>query len=266
MTSDSKPGVRQRSGTDDRIDRLAALQTNGMRRSEKVAESVAREIIRSVSGLEPGTRLPSESAMLDAYGVSRASLREALRILEVQGLVTMKPGPGGGPIMLGPSPEDLGKTQTLFFHLLDAKYSDLLDTLVAIEPLVAREAAERRDRKAVEPLRVFLHERPDVDDTEQYRWHSVGFHSTLAAVCGNPVLGILVRSLREIVVIRLGSAMFSENDERSGIVHAHEAVAQAVLDGDAEAAHQAMKRHLDEFSLRANDRHSGLLAEKIDWH
>ena len=69
------------------------------RRADKVSEVVARAIVHDIvsRGLEPGATLPSEAVMLARFQVGRASLREALRILEVHGLITIKPGPGGGP-------------------------------------------------------------------------------------------------------------------------------------------------------------------------
>ena len=71
------------------------------RRNEKIAESVARQILRDIQlqGLAPGSMLPPESAMLERFDIGRGSLREALRILEVNGLITIKTGPGGGRTM-----------------------------------------------------------------------------------------------------------------------------------------------------------------------
>src|SRR3954452_15685314 len=64
-----------------------------MKTSERVAMDVVRDIVEQ--RLQPGDRLAGEAAMLDRYGPSRASVREALRLLEVQGLISLKPGPRG---------------------------------------------------------------------------------------------------------------------------------------------------------------------------
>ena len=74
---------------------------DGERRVAKTSETVALNLVRDIMarGLKTGDRLPLEAAMLQEYRVSRASLREALRLLEVQGLISLKPGPGGGPVV-----------------------------------------------------------------------------------------------------------------------------------------------------------------------
>src|SRR4051812_18011504 len=80
---------------------IAIAPGEGVMRPLKTSEIVARDVVRDISngGLQPGDGLPSESAMLEQYGVSRESLREGLRLLEVQGLIRIRRGPGGGPIV-----------------------------------------------------------------------------------------------------------------------------------------------------------------------
>ena len=80
-------------------------------RTEKVAESVARQILQDIrrNRLGPGSMLPPESTMVERFGVGRGSLREALRILEVNGLVTLKPGPRGGPVVAPHAPGNFGQ-------------------------------------------------------------------------------------------------------------------------------------------------------------
>ena len=94
------------------------------RRNLKTSEIVALDIVRDIVGraLKPGDRLPLEAEMLVQYGVSRSSLREALRLLETQGLIKIRPGPGAGTIVAEPSPRNLGRTMTLYFHLANVSY------------------------------------------------------------------------------------------------------------------------------------------------
>src|SRR5699024_9522175 len=125
------------------------------RRGEKVSSTIAREIVREIAHdhLAPGARLESESVMLERYQVARASLREALRILEVHGLVRMKPGPGGGPVVSEVDSRDFGRMATLFFQVLDIRFAELVEARLILEPLVARLAAERHDAEDNDELR-----------------------------------------------------------------------------------------------------------------
>ena len=114
------------------------------RRSSKTSEIVALEIVRDIvaQGLKPGDRLPLEAEMLSQYRVSRSSLREALRLLEVQGLIAIRPGPGSGTVVGRVLPGNLARTLTLYLHMSGATYDQLLDAWTAAEPLLARLAAE----------------------------------------------------------------------------------------------------------------------------
>src|SRR5919107_894815 len=86
--------------------------------SEVVAFAVARDIVEH--GLRSGDRLPLEAEMVEQYSVSRESLREALRLLEAQGIVSIRRGPGGGPVVGRAESVNLGRTMTLYFQLAGA--------------------------------------------------------------------------------------------------------------------------------------------------
>src|SRR5439155_1065717 len=121
------------------VTRAPAKQPKASRRVLKTAEIVALEIVRSIveQELAPGDRLPLETEMLAHYRVSRSSLREALRLLETQGLIAIRPGPGSGTVVGKAAPHNLGRTMTLFFHMSDVTYNDLLDAWTSTEPLLA---------------------------------------------------------------------------------------------------------------------------------
>ena len=114
--------------------------------SEVVAFAVARDIVEH--GLQFGDRLPLEAQMLEQYGVSRESLREALRLLEAQGIVSLRRGPGGGPVVGRASSMNLARTMTLYFQLAGATYEELLGAWRMLEPLAAELAARNPDRSS----------------------------------------------------------------------------------------------------------------------
>src|SRR5436309_7058418 len=109
--------------------RIRIGASDAVLRRLKTSESVARDIARDImeAGLTTGDALPPEAAMLEQYGVSRESLREGLRLLEVQGLISIRRGPGGGPVVGIVDPANIGRVWTLFFYVAGATYEDLLD-------------------------------------------------------------------------------------------------------------------------------------------
>src|ERR1700674_4372171 len=141
-TSTDKPGLDVGQTDSNRLGRA------DQRRSPKTSERVALEIVHEISGrgLRPGDHLPLEAAMVEGYGVSRASLREALRLLEVQGLIRIKPGPAGGPQVGTVDAANLARTASMYCHLGAATYGQLLRAQALFEPLCATLAAEHPER------------------------------------------------------------------------------------------------------------------------
>jgi DNA-binding FadR family transcriptional regulator len=215
------------------------------RRAMKVAESVAHEIVRDLAGQPVGTSLPGEAQMLAHYGVSRGPLREALRLLEVQGLIAIRPGPGGGPVLLGANPQSLGKMQSLHFNLIGATYAELIAARQVLEPQIARMAADRVDRPPLVALEPFVVVGGDLQEQidAEYRTSTRPFHAVVASLSGNPVLDVLVASLQQIIITRWRDLVLTD-ERRRDIVDDHAEIARAILDGDGARAEQLMSDHL----------------------
>src|SRR5437762_10728735 len=112
-------------------------------RSPKTSEVIARNLATRIAegGLAPGSRLPVEREMVETLGVGRTTLREALRLLETRGVLTIRPGPRGGPAVRRPRPADLGAALTLILQFEQASLADIMEAREALRPMVARLAA-----------------------------------------------------------------------------------------------------------------------------
>jgi len=208
-----------------------------MKTSERVSLDIVRDIV--AHGLRTGARLPLEAAMARQYGVSRATLREALRLLEVQGLIHLKPGPGGGPVVGTVEPANLARTASLYFHLGGATYGQLMQTQVLVEPLCAQLAAQHSDRR--EAMAPFIDDL-DLGDEQRYRKKTTDFHSAVWELAANPVLTLLAQAVTQLVADHVVATM-DPVELRQDILDEHAVLARTIADGQADEAAQLMGEH-----------------------
>jgi GntR family transcriptional regulator, transcriptional repressor for pyruvate dehydrogenase complex len=229
-----------------------------------VSEAIARDIVRRIGAeeLAPGTQLPPEAKMLEEYRVGRGSLREALRILEVHGLISIKPGPRGGPTVDQVHTENFGRMATLYFQMDGVTFADLLDARVIMEPTLARLAAQHRDPGMVAELGRFGDAARTDDD--EYERHTADFHRLVAAMSGNPVMSLFGQSLTDILRDRIAPPLYPKS-RRSAVLNVHWAIADAVTAGDADRAELLMREHMTEYAAYVRRRHPGLVREVVDW-
>jgi GntR family transcriptional repressor for pyruvate dehydrogenase complex len=236
------------------------------RRADKVSEVVARAIVHDIvtRGLKQGDTLPSEAVMLARFQVGRASLREALRILEVHGLITIKPGPGGGPIVAAPTSRSFGRIATLFFQLDGATFRELVEARSLLEPMMARIAAERQSPETIAALRENVQEGKRQEGDDRATRVGTDFHGLMAGASGNRVLDLMSRAIKDVFYERVTSSLWPV-EERPRIHLEHEAIVKAIEKGDGRAAERLMRRHMEELVERCEERLPGMLDEIVDW-
>ncbi len=221
-------------------DAEAAATVSPPKASEVVAGSIVRDIV--AAQLKVGDRLPAETEMLTQYGVSRESLREGLRILEVQGLISIRRGPGGGPYVAPVNASYLARTASMYYNLSGATYDEVFDTWLDFEPLIAAKVARitdrRRKRAALAP---FLDDHVHDDDLQHFEQLN-NFHSVLGALAGNRVTTLLVQSVTHIAVDHVIEDM--NPLEIPHLDHEHSQVAEAIIDGRVRKARDLMHDHI----------------------
>ncbi|MGD8227581.1 MAG: FadR/GntR family transcriptional regulator [Desulfobacteraceae bacterium] len=169
------------------------------RYSEQVAEMIQNRILKD--RLEIGTSLPSEKELALEFQVSRSVVREALRILELSGLVNIKKGPSGGifvsHVYHKPIKHSLNNMITSGAVTID----HLFDVRLLIESRIAIEAALHAKDKDLKKLRDLITDSSHhLDDPSHLKRNNLRFHLLLAKASGNPVLSILLESVFEILV------------------------------------------------------------------
>jgi GntR family transcriptional repressor for pyruvate dehydrogenase complex len=249
--------------------RLTVAPTGAATRPLKTAETVARDIVHDIvrNDLQTGSSLPSEAAMLEQYGVSRESLREGLRLLEAQGLITIRRGPGGGPVVGQVDPANLGRISTLYYHLAGATYAELFEAWVLAEPILAELAARNPDRErvreALEPL-VDDGVVPDETDLERFVLTHTNFHATVASLAGNRVLELSLQTMGSIVTHHV-VVNADPRDAGAAIVHDHHEIAKAIVAGHARRAADLAAAHVHSIAEVYRSQIGDQMGDLIEW-
>jgi DNA-binding FadR family transcriptional regulator len=244
--------------------------TDAITRPLKTSETVARDVVRDIidQGLQPGDGLPSEAAMLEQYNVSRESLREGLRLLEVQGLITIRRGPGGGPIVGPVDPANLGRISTLYFHMSGATYRELLEAWVLSESILAERAARNPDaalRAAVMgPYIVSDEHAHDEDRINDFVRSHAKFHSAIASLAQNRVLELTLQTFGQIMSHH--AAVTDDPRALKGLIERdHHQLAKAVTAGHARRARNLMVGHLEAVASYTTERIGPKVDDYIEW-
>jgi DNA-binding FadR family transcriptional regulator len=237
-------------------------------RGPKVSELIARRIVDEIvtRELQPGDMLPSETAMLERYKVGRSSLREALLLLEVLGLISRKPGRKGGPVVGKVSPGDFGGIATLYFRLGGITYRQLIESRLILQPISARLAAERREPSLMAQLKDLLarSEDVDLDDDHAYLALILEYQAAVTGVAGNPILTLFGQMLGDIYSTRLEGAI-APRPQRKKNLQIHMEIAEAILAGDGTLAEARARAHMEGTMRRLSKSLSGILDQVIEW-
>jgi DNA-binding FadR family transcriptional regulator len=177
-------------------------------RAPKTAELIAHQIRRQIvkGELPLGTTLPSESELLAQYGVSRPTLREAFRILEVEMLISVRRGARGGAHVTAPDLSVAARSVGLILQLQDTSIEDVYEARCVIETACARMLAANPSQETIEALRACANELKELVDagleakSNVSPWWTlpVTFHELITDHCGNKTLALQGALVREI--------------------------------------------------------------------
>lgn len=214
-----------------------------LNRLPKASDVLASQLRGRILGdrLEPGTPLLSESALIEHSRFSRSTVRETLRLLESEGLIEIRRGPGGGIFASRPDPSSISRSLASLLTVCDASLRQLFEFRKLLEPEAAAMAAAR----CSEPLRESLldaAQQPLAAHTDSI----VDFHALLADGTGNELFRILMSTLEEVVRVHVKAEDVTA-EQLQETRRAHIKIAEAIREGDESAARKYMLQHLESF-------------------
>lgn len=206
--------------------------------------------------LLPGTQLPTERELTESFGVSRTSVREALRSLETQGLLSSTGRTSARWISI---PTGDGPLRTALSHLVslgEIELGDLVEVRCALESAALTIASRHPRAAAIATAEVALNDMQALDDsgTERFDAADVRFHLALVEAAGNRAIHIMMLAIRDEISRHLRGAISQLADRDTvlaRLVSEHAEILRAVKDGDGPLAAQLVRDHITSFYRRA---------------
>lgn len=220
----------------------------------KAPDVLARELReRILSGeLEEGAALPAERELVKQTQMSRATVREALRILEVQNLVKVKAGRAGGAFVQRPSTASMTNSVTTLIRGRQIKLADLLETREALEPYCAELAAAKRTAEDLAVLDRANEAIADPNaDLAKFLQANLDWHVGVANASHNELLIGFMTALSQAIYAGTANASFIDDAVREVTARAHRSITRAIRDRDADTAARRMRRHVHTYAASA---------------
>ncbi|WP_028654487.1 FadR/GntR family transcriptional regulator [Nocardioides sp. J54] len=210
--------------------------------SDVLAESLAGRIIDGE--IREGDHLPAERDLVAQTGLSRSSVREALRVLQVRGFVEIRAGRDGGAIARRPDGHQLAASARLVARGTRVSLAALLQTRATVEPACASLAALRRTDHQLRDMDRSCRAMAAADEVSTFLRANVDWHMAVARASGNELLAGLMEALAEIIYDSTGHVGVVDRTVRRDTCRAHEAITRAIRAGDEDLARQRMSKHV----------------------
>ncbi len=213
----------------------------------KASDILAKQLREMIldGSIPPGKSLPPERDLVTSSGLSRSSVRDALRVLEVEGLITTKPGRSGGSIVQLPGRDSVARPLELYVKSHEIDLDSLLDCRLAVEPFLAARAAASRTDADLEEIED-LHRRfmATTDDLDEYKRLNLEWHLAIARASRNDLLIALMEAISQPIFEAAGYRQVTTAEIRQEAKKAHAAILEAIRTQDSELAQRRMEKHL----------------------
>ena len=212
-------------------------------KSEKVSDNIIAQIRDSIlsGAVKPGDRLASEKELIEQFGVSKATMREALRVLEVMGLIEVRKGIAGGAFVAKVGMRTTIHSLINFIHFQPVSIREITMLRYLIEPTVAQVAASGITNDDVLNLKKIIGETIEPAGFELSK--EIGFHRYLARMAGNTLLTLLIDFIDNLLEDRKKSLDLGPEFYRE-VRQAHQIILECLIQKDPLAAGIAMTNDL----------------------
>src|ERR1700704_3057241 len=202
--------------------------------------------------LAEGAPLPAERELVKQTQMSRATVREALRILEVQNLVRVRAGRAGGAFVQRPTTSSMASSVSMLIRGQRIKLADLMETREALEPFCAELAARKRTD---EDLALLDRANDDLANPDaslpDFLQANLDWHVGVAMASRNELLIGFMTALSHAIYTGTDNSAFVDDDVRAVTQRAHRSITTAIRSRDAEAAARRMRRHVHSYAKAA---------------
>lgn len=215
----------------------------------QVADQLREAIVDGT--MTPGSPIPPERDLVDSFGVSRASVREAIRSLVAEGLLVSEGSSPMRAVVASDLHERLKQSLSNVLKLHGAGLDDLVELRLILESAAVRRTAERRPSEELETAASALAAMRDItDDVEAFEAEDVRFHLALVQASGNEALYPIMLAIRDNISLHLLLALRSAPDAGATIARLtgeHAEIFDAISRGDGDRAAELMKAHIEAF-------------------
>jgi GntR family transcriptional regulator, transcriptional repressor for pyruvate dehydrogenase complex len=229
---------------------------------EEVVDQIRREIL--AGRLKVGDRLPGERQLSDMLGVSRASVREAMRVLERLSIIRARTGtgPDSGSVVIAEVGDAFSDALLMHTALEKVSLDEVVDVRCMVESYAARAAAVGSPHADLSEARAMLERmhQPDLDP-QAYLALDAAFHLAICEASGNRLVAFLMRSIRDVVQLTLGKIFTGAPDwerMRAEVTREHAEILEAIVAGEGDRAADLLCAHINRSyeRLRTRDEHA----------
>ena len=221
-------------------------------KSRRLSDEIVRQIKEALFAgkLQAGDKLPTERELAERFETSRASVREALRTLEPEGLIRIKKGAEGGIFIAHVDHRPAAKSFQTLLQLRKVSIHEIAEVRLIVEPQAARLAASRAKSEDLRELEEEIRKMSaSVKAKELPRFYDLRFHLLIARAAHNAVLELLAESMLGVA----SKAISQLNPSRDTLLHVlsrHRKVMEAVRQRDPDAAFESMREHIVDVQTR----------------